>query len=67
MLYTYLILLWLQHYIDLNEPYTDMNAQWLQGQQNDYLSMMNSPSYGNMVSPTADDDDHDYVNRWGNM
>jgi FMS-like tyrosine kinase 1 len=51
-----------RHYIDLNEPYTDMNAQWLQGQQNDYLSMMNSPSYGNMVSPTADDDDHDYVN-----
>jgi hypothetical protein len=67
MLYTYLILLWLQHYIDLNEPYTDMNAQWLQEQQNDYLSMMNSPSYGNMVSPTIDDSDHDYVNRWGNL
>ncbi|GFG30459.1 hypothetical protein Cfor_06906 [Coptotermes formosanus] len=51
-----------RHYIDLNEPYTDMNAQWMQGLQNDYLSMMNSPSYGNMVSPTVDDNDHEYVN-----
>jgi len=67
MFYTYLILLWLQHYIDLNEPYTDMNAQWMQGQQSDYLSMMNSPSYGNMVSPTFDDKDHEYVNRWGDL
>lgn len=45
----------------------DMNAQWMQGLQNDYLSMMNSPSYGNMVSPTFDDSDHEYVNRWGIM
>ncbi|XP_021928983.1 vascular endothelial growth factor receptor 2-like isoform X4 [Zootermopsis nevadensis] len=51
-----------RHYIDLNDPYMDMNAQWMQGIQNDYLSMMNSPSYGNMVSPTFDDGDHEYVN-----
>ncbi|PSN38782.1 hypothetical protein C0J52_18676, partial [Blattella germanica] len=37
------------HYIDLNDPYMDMNAQWLQGLDNDYLSMMNAPTYGNML------------------
>ncbi|PNF14062.1 hypothetical protein B7P43_G03563 [Cryptotermes secundus] len=51
-----------RHYVDLNNPYIDMNTQWMQGLQNDYLSMMNSPSYGNMVSPTLDDSDHEYVN-----
>ena len=55
-----------QHYIDLNDPYMVMNAQWLQGLENDYLSMMNAPTYDNMVSPTRvddDDDEHEYVNR----
>ncbi|PSN38777.1 hypothetical protein C0J52_18673 [Blattella germanica] len=41
-------------YIGLNDPYMNMNAEWLQGLQNDYLSMMNSPTYRNMVSPTIE-------------
>ncbi|XP_069682523.1 vascular endothelial growth factor receptor 1-like isoform X2 [Periplaneta americana] len=51
-----------RYYVDLNDPYMDMNAQWMEGLENDYLSMMNSPSYGNMVSPTFDDSDHEYIN-----
>lgn len=59
----HVISLCFQYYVDLNDPYMDMNAQWMEGLENDYLSMMNSPSYGNMVSPTFDDSDHEYINR----
>lgn len=48
-----------KHYIDLNDPYMDMNSEWMQNTQSDYLSMMSAPTYGNLVSPT---EDNDYIN-----
>lgn len=50
-----------RHYIDLNDPYMKMNAQWLQGLENDYLGMMNAPTYDDIVSPYVDDE-HESVN-----
>ncbi|XP_049938110.1 vascular endothelial growth factor receptor 1-like isoform X3 [Schistocerca serialis cubense] len=48
-----------KHYIDLNDPYIDMNSEWMQNTQSDYLSMMSAPTYGNLVSPI---EDNDYIN-----
>ncbi|XP_077296632.1 vascular endothelial growth factor receptor 1-like [Arctopsyche grandis] len=49
-----------KHYIDLNDPYVDMNNRWLaESGQNDFLSMMCAPDYGNLTSANQK---HDYVN-----
>lgn len=39
-----------------------MNAEWLKSNENDYLSMMSAPTYGNLVSP-IEDQDNGYINR----
>jgi hypothetical protein len=57
----------LQHYMDLNDPYMNMNdIQWSKfGQQSDYLAMMTAPTYDNMVAPGAECNEeelHQYVN-----
>uniref|UniRef100_A0A6P7FZS9 Vascular endothelial growth factor receptor 1-like n=1 Tax=Diabrotica virgifera virgifera TaxID=50390 RepID=A0A6P7FZS9_DIAVI len=39
-----------KHYIDLNDPYLAINAKMLEG-QNDYLSMVSSPSFDVIASP----------------
>ncbi|CAG2061258.1 unnamed protein product [Timema podura] len=49
------------HYIELNSPYMDMNMIQLEG-HNDYLNMMSAPTYGNLVSPSYDENGHHYVN-----
>lgn len=44
----------------MNDPYMDMNSRWIAERgDSDYLTMMSSPDYGNLVSATAT---HDYVN-----
>nr|CAD7260158.1 unnamed protein product [Timema shepardi] len=53
-----------QHYIDLNNPYIDMNMIQLEG-HSDYLSMMTAPTYGNLVSPSYEGHEHHYVNNPG--
>nr|CAD7437607.1 unnamed protein product [Timema bartmani] len=50
-----------QHYMELNSPYMDMNMKQLEG-HNDYLNMMSAPTYGNLVSPSYDENGHHYVN-----
>nr|CAD7196039.1 unnamed protein product [Timema douglasi] len=52
------------HYIDLNNPYIDMNMIQLEG-HSDYLSMMTAPTYGNLVSPSYEGHEHHYVNNPG--
>ncbi|XP_037297097.1 vascular endothelial growth factor receptor 1 isoform X3 [Manduca sexta] len=44
------------HYVDLNSAYMDLNAR--QVGQEDYLAMMCSPDYNNLVTPSP----HHYVN-----
>ncbi|XP_077296631.1 vascular endothelial growth factor receptor 1-like [Arctopsyche grandis] len=40
-----------KHFIDLNDTYVDMNKKWLaESGQNDFLSMMCAPDYGNLTS-----------------
>lgn len=38
-----------------------MNAQRMGGGQNDYLAMLNSPDYGNIMSP-SEEETNEYVN-----
>ena len=49
----------LQHFEELNDPYVDMNEQ--RQSSNDYLGMMGSPNYRNLMSPISAD--REYVNR----
>lgn len=49
-------LFFLQHYIDLNDPYLLMNTQRLQDGHSDYLAMLSPPDFEAMSSP------HSYVN-----
>lgn len=46
----------LQHYIDLNDPYLQMNIQRLEDGHSDYLAMLSPPDFEAMSSP------HNYVN-----
>lgn len=48
----------IQHYVDLNTPYVDLNAEELKN-KNDYLQMMTAPDHENLVSLSVD---HEYVN-----
>lgn len=45
-----------QHYIDLNDPYLQMNIQRIQDGQDDYLAMLSPPDFETISSP------HSYVN-----
>lgn len=42
----------LQHYVDLNDPFLAENAEYLS--QQDYLSMLNSPTYTNLDRETGE-------------
>ncbi|XP_034249879.1 vascular endothelial growth factor receptor 1 isoform X2 [Thrips palmi] len=47
-----------KHYVDLNEPYVQMNHRWLnESGHNDYLGMFSSPTYTNVMSPLPVEDD----------
>ena len=49
----------LQHYEELNNPYMNMNEQ---KQRTDYLNMMSSHNYSNIIAPHEAECEHD--NRW---
>lgn len=47
-----------KHYVDLNEPYVHMNNRWQsQAGHQDYLGMLNSPTYSNFVSPPLEEEE----------
>ncbi|XP_012350055.1 vascular endothelial growth factor receptor 1 isoform X3 [Apis florea] len=50
------------HYISLNDPYMDMNTTMLEDGRSDYLTMLSSPDYTTLSSPT-----HDYSNLPSNL
>nr|XP_033321453.1 vascular endothelial growth factor receptor 1-like [Megalopta genalis] len=45
------------HYIQLNDPYLDMNTILLESGKDDYLTMLSAPDHAMLSSPT-----HEYVN-----
>lgn len=40
-----------KHYIDLNDPYLEMNTRRIEEGRDDYLAMMNPPNFANLSSP----------------
>ncbi|XP_052126084.1 vascular endothelial growth factor receptor 1 [Frankliniella occidentalis] len=47
-----------KHYVDLNEPYIQMNNQWQnESGHNDYLGMFSSPNYSNVVAPPEEEEE----------
>ncbi|KAK3920398.1 Vascular endothelial growth factor receptor 1 [Frankliniella fusca] len=52
-----------KHYVDLNEPYIQMNNQWKnESGHDDYLGMFSSPNYSNVVAHPDEEEPQRYQN-----